>query len=63
MVIDANDTLRFLTAYFLNQTKLLSASYFITSETWRRGGPVVERRTPEREVGGSILTRIAMLYP
>ena len=24
---------------------------------------VVERRTPEREVGGSILTQVAMLYP
>ena len=28
----------------------------------RRGGLVVERCTPEREVGGSILTRVAVLY-
>ena len=26
-------------------------------------GLVVERWTPEREVGGSILTRVAVLYP
>ena len=24
---------------------------------------MVERRTPEREVGGSILTQVAVLYP
>ena len=29
----------------------------------RRVGLVVERRTPEREVGGSILTRVAVLDP
>ena len=29
----------------------------------RHGGLVVERRTPEREVGGSILTQVAMFYP
>ena len=29
----------------------------------RRGGLVVERRTPEREVGGTILTQVAVLYP
>ena len=29
----------------------------------RRRGLVIERRTPEREVGGSILTRVAVLYP
>ena len=29
----------------------------------RRGGLLVERRTPEREVGGSILTQVAVLYP
>ena len=29
----------------------------------RRGGLVVECRTPEREVGGSILTQVAVLYP
>ena len=28
-----------------------------------RGGLVVERRTPGREVGDSILTQIAVLYP
>ena len=28
---------------------------------WKRGGLVVERRTPEREVGGSILTQVAVL--
>ena len=28
---------------------------------WRRRGLVVERRTPEREVGGSILTQVAVL--
>ena len=28
---------------------------------WRRGGLVVERRTPEREVGGSIITQVAVL--
>ena len=26
----------------------------------RRGGPVVERRTPEGEVGGLILTQVAV---
>ena len=29
----------------------------------RHRGLVVERRTPEREVGGSILTQIAVLCP
>ena len=29
----------------------------------RRGGLVVERQTLEREVGGSILTQVAVLYP
>ena len=29
----------------------------------RRGGLVVEHRAPVREVGGSILTQVAMLYP
>ena len=29
----------------------------------RRDGLVVERRTPEREIGGSILTLVAVLYP
>ena len=29
----------------------------------RRRGLVVERRTPEREVGGSILTQVAVLCP
>ena len=29
----------------------------------RRGGLVVERWTPEREVGVSILTQVAVLYP
>ena len=29
----------------------------------RRGGLVVERRTPEREAGGSILTQVAVLCP
>ena len=29
----------------------------------RRGGLVVERRTTDREVGGSILTRVALLHP
>ena len=29
----------------------------------RRSSLVVERRTLEREVGGSILTRVAVLYP
>ena len=29
----------------------------------RRGGLVVERRTPEREVGGLILTLVVLLYP
>ena len=28
----------------------------------RRGGLVVQRRIPEREVGGSILTQVALLY-
>ena len=32
-------------------------------DSGRRRGLVVERRTPEREVGGSILTRVAVLYP
>ena len=29
----------------------------------RHRGLMVERRTPEREVGGSILNRVAVLYP
>ena len=29
----------------------------------RRGGLVVQRRNPEQEVGGSILTQVAVLYP
>ena len=29
----------------------------------RRGCLVVERRTPEREVSGSILTQVAVLFP
>ena len=28
----------------------------------RRGGLVVERRTPGRDAGGSILTQVAVLY-
>ena len=36
---------------------------FITRLQERRGGLVVGRRTPEPEVGGSILTRVAVLYP
>ena len=35
----------------------------ITLKLGRCGGLVVERRTPEREVGGSILTQVAVLYP
>ena len=35
----------------------------VTSLEGRRRGLVVERRTPEREVGGSILTQVAVLYP
>ena len=31
--------------------------------TRRRGGLVVERRTPERDVGGSILIQVAILCP
>ena len=31
--------------------------------TGRPGGLVVERWTPEQEVGGSILTQVAVLYP
>ena len=34
-----------------------------TTEGGRHGGLVVEHRIPEREVGGSILTQVAMLYP
>ena len=37
-----------------------AAHYFATCQFRRRGGLVLERRTPEREVGGSILT---VLYP
>ena len=37
--------------------------YLFHYPPWRRGGLVVERRTPEREVGGSILTQVAVLYP
>ena len=33
------------------------------SEPGRRRGLLVERRTPEREVGGSILTQVAVLCP
>ena len=36
---------------------------FCTTAPGRRGGLVVERRIPEREVGDAILTRVAMLYP
>ena len=34
----------------------------MSSLSWR-GGLVVERRTPERVVGGSILNQVAVLYP
>ena len=34
-----------------------------TQEMGRRSGLVVELQTPEREVGGSILTQVAVLYP
>ena len=33
----------------------------VTRKPRRRGGLVVECRTPEREVGGSILTQVAVL--
>ena len=29
----------------------------------RRGGLVVQGQTPEREVGGSILTHVIVLFP
>ena len=35
----------------------------ISLKMGRREGLVVERRTPEREVEGSILTKVAVLYP
>ena len=39
-------------------------SYLITTfGVGRRRGLVVECRTLEREVGGSILTQVAVLYP
>ena len=38
-------------------------SIYLLNEQGRRSGIVVERRTPEREVGGSILTQVAVLYP
>ena len=37
--------------------------YEISSGVGRRRGLVVELRTPEREVGGLILTQIAVLCP
>ena len=38
--------------------------YLITTfDVGRRRGLVVERRTSEREVEGSILTEVAVLYP
>ena len=33
------------------------------NKKWRRGGLVVECRTPERGAGGSILTQVAVLCP
>ena len=40
-----------------------SKKFKLQPHTGRRGGLVVERRTPERKVGGSIFTQIAVLYP
>ena len=42
---------------------LRSLKGHITIVCGRRRGLVVERRTPEREVGGSILAQVAVLYP
>ena len=41
----------------------LKVYMLLFSSRTQRGGLVVERRTPEREVGGSILTQVAVLCP
>ena len=46
-----------------NQISAMTWQILSISTFGRLGGLVVERRTPEREVGGSILTRVAVLYP
>ena len=38
------------------------ANFEDTDQSGRRGGLVVEHQTLEREVGGSILTRVVVLY-
>ena len=45
------------------QSSLRSCPYMHNDTNRRRCGLVVERQTLEREVGGSILTQVAMLYP
>ena len=56
----------------LRPVSLIEASYSLQHKAvyvmliclrGRRRGLVVKSRTPEREVGGSILTRVAVLYP
>ena len=53
-----NGTLR----YESNPVDIMSTRTH-TKNKRRCAGLVVERRTPEREVGGSILTQVAVLYP
>ena len=52
---------RFFSTYA--KTKADFAQPFRYIDSRRRGGLVVERRAPEREVGGSILSQVSMLYP
>ena len=52
-------------AFFVKAYDCYYHFWFIggSQDMLRWGGLVVERRTPEPEVGGSILTRVAVLYP
>ena len=52
------------TPFFLdNRDTLHTADHIFTDFIGRCGGLVVEHQTPEREVRGSILSRVAVLYP
>ena len=52
-------------AVFLKPMLAIITFWFIvgSQDMLRRGGLVVERRTKEQEVGDSILTQVAVLYP
>ena len=52
-----------LNSNVFKNNKILKFVIYNFHSVGRRGGLVVERRTPEREVGGSILTHVPVLYP